>query len=165
MSSRSRKLISHMVIILFFAIVAGVVAYIVGSIFGKSAIAGHDITLNAWKGAYRNLTIFVGFFTWAITCTWYWCAYSVFSIKNPIGVGKRVFWGICGATVAGICIVAPIVYAIFSKVFVLHAIIPVVYLILFACFEFWFGTILATPDNYKYTPIGALTIKASKTRK
>ena len=117
MSSRSRKLISHMVIILFFAIVAGVVAYGVGSIFGRSAIAGHEITLNAWKGAYRNLTIFVGFFTWVITCTWYWCAYSVFSIKNPIGVGKRVFWGICGATVAGICIVSPIVYAIFSKVF------------------------------------------------
>ena len=85
-----------MVIILFFAIVAGVVAYGVGSIFGRSAIAGHEITLNAWKGAYRNLTIFVGFFTWVITCTWYWCAYSVFSIKNPIGVGKRVFWGICG---------------------------------------------------------------------
>ena len=43
-----------MVIILVIAIVAGGFAYAIGSIFGRSAIAGHEITLNAWKGAYRN---------------------------------------------------------------------------------------------------------------
>lgn len=162
MSSRTKKLIRHMAILLVFSILAGVIAYLAGTVFGRSAIAGQDITLNAWKGAYRNLTLAVAVAAWAITNAWYWLAYSVFSIQKPLGVGKRIFWMACGGAVAGICVLAPVVYSLFSKIFVLHLVIPIIYLLLFAGIVFWAGTIFATPDNYKYTPIGALFIKGSK---
>ena len=162
MSSRTKKLINHMGILLLFSIVAGFLAYFAGGFFGRSAIAGQDITLNAWKESYRTLTIIVAVLTWGIANAWYWLAYSVFSIQKPLGVGKRFFWMACGGAVAGICVLIPIVYAFISRIFVLHVIIPVIYLLLFAGVVFWLGTILATPDNYKYTPIGALALKGSK---
>lgn len=165
MNSRNKKLLRHMVTILLVACLAGVIAYFGGAALGRSAIAGHDVTLNAWKAAYRNLTIIVAVLTWMIASCWYICAYSVFSVTGPFGVGKRMTWGLFGLAVLGVSIAVPILYSIVVKAFVLPVIILVIFPLLFVGGAYWGVTIWATPANYKYTPIGSLRILAPNTGK
>lgn len=163
--TRSTRTIAQIFGLIILTVVLSIIAYYVGSSLGKSLIVGTQITHSEWQAYYMKLVAIVGATGGVLSLVWYMLARFGMKIDSPFGVGKRGLWVILGLLTLVECVAIPYVYSTMNSTLKMGISIPAVFVILYVVIGYWGGSVFATPDVYKYTPLGAEMIRASNGRK
>lgn len=165
--SRTAKTVLSIIGIIVAAAVVSVIVYYIGTVIGKSIVAGagaKDFSL--WKKEYLALMKLMGAASGAALLLWYVCSRFLFRITMAFGEGKRAVWGIIMGVLVALCFAIPYVYAAASHgKFIMHIVLSLLFVVFYGVIYYWGGSIFVTADAFKYTPVGAMMVRKPKNRK
>ena len=164
--NRTTKTIMQIAVAIVLMAVLSVIAYYGGSSMAKSFLSRYpDTKFPAWQALYFYLVVIVGVVSTVLLVAWHIMAHFVFSVSSPLGVSKRPTWIVLLVLTIIIALASPYAFAVFKTGLKLSIVIPLMFVALYGLVGFWGGSIFVTPDNYKYTPIGAIKIRGARKRK
>lgn len=161
--SRSAKTIVSIfgTIAVFFVI--SLIVYFIGSPIAKTLIlSAGGISYNEWVKHYSGLVNIMGIISCIFTLVWYVLARFVMKVVYPKPVGRRAIWAVIGIINLVLCILVPYIYSIVDKKYPMSFAICLLFIMFFGIIGYYLCSILFTPANYKYTPIGAVKIRGTK---
>lgn len=157
MNRTTRTVIRFLAIIIATFVCIALAYFSVSSLFGgQLANASGGITRQAWEDKYISVVIMTGTLTGICSLIWFVLSTFVFKVEYAQGVGKRTVWVILAFVALVISIAVPMVYSTYISIH-LNLLTIALFVIFFACINYWLTTIFATPLAFKYTPIGAKT--------
>lgn len=143
--------------------ILGIAVYYLGMPIAKGLILkANSVSFNEWTKHYFSLVIFMTIISGLLTLLWYIQARFLLKITSPAGVNRRFIWGLIGFINIVMCIVVPFAYSIIDKKYSMSFAICVLFIIFFGIIGYYICSILFTPANYKYTPIGAVSIRGKR---
>ena len=166
MNRTAKTAISIIGIIVAVGIIS-VIVYYLGSIIGKSIVAGVvGGNISQWEPEYLKLIKIMGTISGAALMVWYICSRFIFRVTAAAGEGKRAVWGIIMSILIALCFIVPYIYAATSHgKFIMNITLALVFVVFYGVIYYWGGSIIATADAFKYTPVGAMMIRKPKNRK
>jgi hypothetical protein len=165
--SRTAKTMLSIIGIIVAAAVVSVIVYYIGTVLGKSIVAGAGAKdFSVWKKEYLSLVKIMGGVAGIALFFWYLCSRFFFRITMAFGEGKRGVWGIIMFILIALCFVIPYAFASASHgKFIMHISISLLFAVFYGVIYYWLVSILVTADAFKYTPIGAMAIRRPNNRK
>jgi len=159
--TRSTKTAVSLAGIVIGAMVASLITYYVGENFGQSIVAGaaNKLKLDDWIYAYKGLINIMTFIIMIIALAYYVTLRFMSKISYPNDGAKRMFWAVFLVIILVFSLVFPYVYAVIEDDFINGLNISVLFVLVYGILYFWLGSILITPDAYKYAPIGATAVR------
>lgn len=162
MSRNTKTIISVFgTIVIFFVI--SLIVYFIGSPIAKSVIlkAG-GINYSEWVKHYGGLVRIMGILSCLLTLLWYVLARFVMKIIYPKPVGRRGLWSVIGIVNILLCIIVPFIYSVIDSKSPMSFAICLLFIVFFGIIGYYVCSVLFTPANYKYTPIGAMKVRKMK---
>ncbi len=162
---RNKRTILEIIVILAMFLILSMIAYFAGTGLAKTFLKAGGVTLGQWKDHYIALVRTMGLVSCCITFVWYFSARFFLKITYPVFVGKRTIWVVIGLLNLVSCMVVPFFYVRSDSILKIDVTIYILFLVLFGILGYYASSIIATPACYKYTPIGAKSIRAAKYKK
>ena len=163
--SRTAKTLISIIGIIAGTVILSVLAYYIGSVLGQSILTAGGMNHKDWENKYFELVIGMGGFSAIIMLAWYFLARFKLKVQQAHNIGQRTLWGIVGLIHLAVCFVYPYAVAGMDARFNINISIPLLFVLLYGIIGYWGGSIISTPAPFKYTPIGAMRIRAFKGRK
>lgn len=162
MSRNTKTIVSIASIIIIFFVIS-LIVYFIGSPIAKSVIlkAG-GINYSEWVKHYSGLVRVMGILSCLLTLLWYILTRFVIKIVYPTIVGRRSLWCLIGIINILLCIIVPFIYSIIDSKSPMSFAICLLFIVFFGVIGYYVCSVLFTPANYKYTPIGAIKIRKMK---
>lgn len=161
--SRNAKTIVAIIATIAIFFVLSLIVYFAGSPIAKAVVlkAG-SINYSEWVKHYANLVKIMGAISCILTLIWYVLTRFVLKISSPFAIGRRNLWTILGIINIVLCIAVPYIYSIVDKKYPMSFAICLLFILCFGIIGYYVCSLFFTPDNYKYTPIGATKIRGLK---
>ena len=151
MNRTSRSLIHVAVAVLLMAALSAVVYY-AGIHFAKTFLGGNP-PLSEWERHYRSLVALMGAVASLVLLLWVIASHWLLHVSWPIGVGRRSLWAVLWVLLAVLCCAVPFVKSSMDAMLKLAPVIYAIFILGYAVFGYWLGSIFVTSDRFKYTPL------------
>ena len=152
-------------VVKIFLIAAVTAACVAPAYYLGSNITGHvlatasdNMNYSRWLEKYFELTRATGLLNGLCALGWFLAARFFFEVDESASGGKRIFWASLLATSLAISLGVPHFYAPILGI-KLNGIIFALFAMIFTGAGYWLLTIFTTPLAFKYTPLGAQTLK------
>lgn len=161
MNSNSEAFV-HLLITVVIMLLLSLVVYFIGGKFAEMFIlnnaqnSGVTIPVIAdWKKAYFDLVLYMGITSEAILFIWTALSHWAFRASDSTGLGKRGIWVVLWLILAVLCVAIPLLFVKMgiNKFLIIDMSIPLLFFVCYSLFGYWGGSIIATSDRYKYTPL------------
>ena len=147
------------------ALLLSILAYYIGSAIAKSFLSAGGVKYSTWQHHYFSLVVYMGSISGIMALVWYLMARFVIKIEGAFNIGRRTLWSLIGVAEVVLCFAVPYIVAVTDTILKMSISIPVLFILLYALLGYWVGSIFFTPEPFKYTPVGAMMIRAPKGRK
>jgi len=161
--NRTTRTVIKIFLIAAATVVCMAAAYYIGSNATGHALATASDNMNysRWLEKYFALTRATGLLNGICALTWFLAARFFLTVDEAAGAGKRIFWAALLMASLAISLGVPHFYAPILGI-KLNGIIFALFAAIFTGAGYWLLTIFTTPLAFKYTPLGAQSIKLTR---